>query len=254
MDKHHQRIFNEQVWYSKEVINPLFGDPNYSGKRILEIGCAEGGGLHFFAKNGGKCYGIEYSLSRYKNALQQGDSLGIKIIHGDILAPDTYKNETHDSFDFIVMRDVIEHVFDQGLAMKNIKKLLKPQGKLFISFPPKYSPFAGHQQNSSRKIGKLPFIHLLPTMLYRWFMKVILEKNEKINSLLEIKKTRISIHRFEKILKKTKFIFVQRNLYLVRPCFDFRYGIKKRKNIFESIPIFKEFFTLGALYVLENDD
>ena len=41
---------------------------------------------------------------------------------------------------------------------------------------------------------------------------------------------------------------------MVRPCFDFRYGIKKRKNFFRSIPILKEFFTLGALYVLENDD
>lgn len=92
MDQRHQKIFCEQVWNSKEVINPFFGDTNYSKKQILEIGCAEGGGLHYFAKNGGKCYGIEYSLIHYKNALQQGDSLGIKIIYGDILNPDTYKN------------------------------------------------------------------------------------------------------------------------------------------------------------------
>ena len=51
------------------------------------------------------------------------------------------------------------------------------------------------------------------------------------------------INNFEKkISKKTKLIFVKRNLYMVRPCFDFRYGIKKRKNFFRSIPILKEFF------------
>ena len=86
------------------------------------------------------------------------------------------------------MRDVIEHVFDQESAMKNIKELLKPEGKLFISFPPKYSPFAGHQQNSSRTLSKLPFLHLLPTLLYRLFLMFVMEKKEKIDSFLEIKK------------------------------------------------------------------
>ncbi|MBC8146548.1 MAG: class I SAM-dependent methyltransferase [Bacteroidetes bacterium] len=254
MDDRHQKMFNEQEWYSEGVINSLFIFPEYKEKRVLEIGCAEGGGLHYFARNGATCYGIEYSKSRYENAAQQGKSLGIIIIHGDILNPDTYYNEISEPFDFIIMRDVIEHVFDQELAMKNIKELLNQEGKLFISFPPKYSPFAGHQQNSSRILGKLPFLHLLPTLLYRLFLMFVLEKKEKIDSLLEIKKTRISINKFEGILSRTKLKITLRNLYFIRPCFKYRWGLNRRINIFGFLPIIREIFTLGALYVIEKND
>ena len=44
MDDRHQKMFNEQEWYSEEVINPLFIIPEYKEKRVLEIGRAESGG------------------------------------------------------------------------------------------------------------------------------------------------------------------------------------------------------------------
>lgn len=254
MDQRHQKIFNEQVWYSKEVINPLFGDEDYSGNRILEIGCAEGGGLHFFANNGAECFGIEYSFSRFSNAVEQCNPVGINIIHGDILNPDTYKEKIQDPFDYIILRDVIEHLEDQVLALKNIKRLLKPGGKLFISFPPKYSPYAGHQQNTIKQFGRLPYIFMLPASLYRGFLQIISLKQGTITNLLSIKQTRITIRRFEHIFSQIGFVQFKRELYLIRPCYEFRFGWHRRKNLFGSLPLFREITTLGALYILRYDD
>ncbi|NHZ84670.1 MAG: methyltransferase domain-containing protein [Planctomycetia bacterium] len=254
MDLRHQKIFNEQDWYSKEIINPLFGEGDYSGNRILEIGCAEGGGLHFFANSGPKCYGIEYSYSRFSSAVEESNSVGITIIHGDILNPDTYKKKIQDQFDYIILRDVIEHLDDQVLALKNIKQLLKPKGKLFISFPPKYSPYAGHQQNATNQFGRLPYIFMLPTSLYRGLLQLISQKQGTINNLLSIKRTRLSIREFEHLFSQMGFKQFKRTLYSIRPCYEFRFGWRKRKNPFGSFPIIRELITLGALYILKNND
>ena len=254
MDQRHHRIFNEQVWYSKKVISQLFGSQDYYGKRILELGCAEGGGLHYFARKGADCQGIEYSHSRFLNAVEQSNSVGINIIHGDILNPDTYKQKVYEKFDYIIIRDVIEHLEDKVLAFNNIMQLLRPGGKLFISFPPKYSPYAGHQQNSTIQIGRLPYIFLIPNNLYNGLLKIIAEREENIDGLLAIKRTRISIHRFEQLCSQFGLKQMIRQLYLLRPCYEFRYGWKRIKNPFGFIPIIREITTLGALYVLKLGD
>jgi SAM-dependent methyltransferase len=45
--------------------------------------------------------------------------------------PDEWKN----SFDYVICIEVIEHLFDPGKALLKIKKLIKNEGTMIISFP-----------------------------------------------------------------------------------------------------------------------
>jgi 2-polyprenyl-3-methyl-5-hydroxy-6-metoxy-1,4-benzoquinol methylase len=154
--------------------------------------------------------------------------------------------------DLILIRDVIEHIPKKLKALQNMNKLLKENGLIFLSYPPKYSPYAGHQQNVKKKIGSLPFIHLLPKSLYTLFLKAANLTKEKISELLQTKRDMISIKKIEKLFKKAGLQIAKKDFYFIRPCFEKRFGWKPKKTVFNSVPLIKEIFTLGALYQLKK--
>ncbi len=252
MDIRHQKMYAEQGWYSEEIIAPLFNEDTYTGKYVLEIGSAEGGGLKHFAQKGAICHGIEYSRSRYANAVRSAEIQRVSFLNADITDQKTYESISQIRFNYIIVRDVIEHIPDQAAALHNIYDLVCPGGKVFISFPPKYSPFAGHQQNTTRFLCKLPYIYLFPENIYRWYLERFKQKPGTVDNLLLIKKTRISINKFEKIVKDCNFRITVRNLYFSRPGYEYRYGWKRKKNRLGALPVLRELLTQGADYILEK--
>mgnify|MGYP003901227263 CR=1 FL=1 len=46
-----------------------------------------------------------------------------------------------EKFDFIMMRDVLEHIHDQEKFMLYVKKFLKPDGKFFLGFNGGHTPY-----------------------------------------------------------------------------------------------------------------
>jgi len=243
-------MFNEQLWYAENVIHEYFGAPDYTGKSVFEIGCAEGGGLHFFAERGARCYGLEYSPGRYQNSLEMNDTQKVTFLLGDFLNPEMYKDKIPDSFDYIILRDVIEHLQDKRFALQTIYDLLAKGGKLFLSFPPKYSPFAGHQQVMLNKLGRLPYLHLLPTPIYKLYLILLSQPAKSIEGLISVKNLRISLCKMEKLLREIGFLTEKKDYFLVRPCYEKRFGWKRMKNPFSGIPLVREVTTMGALYVV----
>ncbi len=250
MDKRHLEMFNEQRWYSEHIVHEYFGAPDYAGKTVFEIGCAEGGGLHFFAEQGARCFGLEYSPGRYRNSLEMNNNKKVTFLLGDFLKPEIYWDKIPGNFNYIILRDVIEHLQDKKFALKKIYELLAKGGKLFLSFPPKYSPFAGHQQITISKFGKLPYIYLLPTSVYKYYLRLLSQPTNSIENLVSVKKLRISLHQMGKLLQEIGFFVEKKDYFLIRPCYEKRYGWKRMKNPFSGIPLLREVTTLGALYVV----
>jgi hypothetical protein len=151
------------------------------------------------------------------------------------------------------MRDVIEHIHDQDLFMDYVKRFLKPGAVFFLAFPPWYNPFGGHQQICANKyLSKLPYFHLLPNIIYRSVLKLGGEPPERIESLLEIKETGISIERFEKILKKYNYSILSKQLFLVNPNYEIKFGLRPRRQnkLIANIPFISDIFTTSAYYLI----
>ncbi|MCK4447362.1 MAG: methyltransferase domain-containing protein [Candidatus Marinimicrobia bacterium] len=244
------KFFNEQYWYAETVLSFYLPQENFENLNLLEVGSAEGGGLKYFSGKKAFCYGIELAANRHKFAMQRIASPGIQLINGDIC--DRQLMDSLPKMDIIVIRDVIEHIPDKITALRNMRDLLKDNGTIFLSFPPKYSPYAGHQQNVKKVIGKLPFIHLLPTNLYRMFLKIAGESENRIKHHIGTRSTMISIYSIEKLFSKLKLSVLKRDLYFIRPCFKKRFGLKPRKIFLNKVPILNEIFSLGALYILKK--
>lgn len=59
-----------------------------------------------------------------------------------------------NSFDFIFCSSLIEHVENPGDMMQEIKRVLKGDGYLYMSFPPFYSLYGGHHLSPFHYLGE----------------------------------------------------------------------------------------------------
>jgi 2-polyprenyl-3-methyl-5-hydroxy-6-metoxy-1,4-benzoquinol methylase len=134
------------------------------GANLLDIGCGTGEFLHYCSKKGFTVTGIEPNEKARKFAT---DVLGLKVL-------DTYEINSlpENSFDFISMWHVLEHVHDLSERMDLVRRILTPDGILLIAVPNSNSWDAKHY-NSSWAAFDLPrhLYHFTPST-----MKRLLEK------------------------------------------------------------------------------
>jgi SAM-dependent methyltransferase len=254
--KNKQQYFNEQGLTSEKFVVPFLSDLIGIGSEttVLEIGCGEAGNMKPFLDLGCRCTGIDISCSRIEQA-KTFFADHPKRQNLDFICEDIYKVPASRQFDVIIMRDVIEHIPDQEKFMAFVKAFLKPEGKFFLAFPPWQNPFGGHQQIcKSRILSKLPWFHLFPRPVYKLILKIFGESEGTITGLFEIKDTGISIERFERILKREKYLTEKRVFWFINPNYQTKFGLKPRKQarLVTLVPWFRNFFTTAMYYVVSK--
>lgn len=257
MQKRHnnrQQYFKEQEYTTQKYVIPFIEQIQTINPetKVLEIGCGEGGNLKPFLDRGCECYGIDLNQNQISNAnnffSEHPNSKNLTLVCENI-----YNIKSLPNFDLIFMRDVIEHIPNQEKFMAFLKTFLKPNGVLFFGFPPWQMPFGGHQQVlKSKFLSKVPYIHLLPTLLYRFVLRMFGESEASIQSRLDIKNTGISIERFEKIVQLEDYNIERRQFYFINPNYEAKFSLKPRKQIgiITRIPHLPNFFTTAMYYVL----
>jgi SAM-dependent methyltransferase len=104
--------------------------------KILDIGCGSGRHLVFFSKMGFKIYGIDASPSALELSnewlKEEGRACELKLHRIEDKFP--YSNEY---FDAILSVQVIHHnlLKDIKFTISEMKRILKPKGLIFITFP-----------------------------------------------------------------------------------------------------------------------
>ena len=237
-----EKHYTEQVEYANSYLLPYFKKhiSDFKNLKILEIGCAEAGTLELLKQEGHQVTGVELDQSRIDTALKNNPGLDIR--QGDISSL-YIVDELAETYDLIIMREVIEHIPNKGATFYNISRLLKKGGYLFVTFPPKYSPFAGHQQVGKSILRKTPYIHLLPSYILKFLLKVIDENRNYLEHVKSHYSTGMSISKFEMLTGKVGLELVVKDLYLFRPIYKLRYGTKVRK--LPNMLLLREFITFG---------
>ncbi len=255
--RNREKYFDEQAYTTLKYVIPYISPRFIAGKgrRVLEIGCGEGGNIKPFLEAGCKVTGVDLSehkieLGRqiYKDHPQKG--------HLEFVCMDIYQLPDPDHpFDLIIMRDVIEHIHDQERFMHYVKRFLAPGGYFFLAFPPWLNPFGGHQQICQNMVfSKTPWIHLLPGKLYPLLLRLGGEPKSRVESLLEVKQTGLSIERFERILVMEHFEIIRKDFFLLNPNYEIKFGLKPRKTplFLSRLPRIRNFFTTSAYYLIRR--
>jgi 2-polyprenyl-3-methyl-5-hydroxy-6-metoxy-1,4-benzoquinol methylase len=120
------------------------------GGRLLDIGCGSGAWLGWMRTLGWEVEGIDFD----ENAIQaaRGENLNV---HTGTLEAQSYPSDT---FDVINLNHVIEHVPDPVGLLTEIRRILKPGGKLVLATPNAAS--IGHRLFGSDWRGLEPPRHL----------------------------------------------------------------------------------------------
>ena len=101
---------------------------------ILDLGSGEGGTSEILSKNN---YVISFDLSKERLRRQSGHEKKTLRLCGNASNLPFTKN----SFDVIIIQDVIEHVSDRSNFPETLNHLLKQNGIVYLSTPNKFSVF-----------------------------------------------------------------------------------------------------------------
>jgi SAM-dependent methyltransferase len=99
--------------------------PFIPGGRLLDIGCGNGTELYKLKAMGWKTYGVELD----EEAASKAKSLGLEVFTGNLFGadyPDHY-------FHVVRMSFVLEHLPNPKETLQEIKRILLPYGRLYIS-------------------------------------------------------------------------------------------------------------------------
>ena len=116
--------------------------------RILDIGCGLCETLGYHKNRGCEVYGVEADENIQKIAEQYAFNVEMGLFDAKKYEP--------ESFDYVTMDQVLEHIVDPLMFLKDVNSVLKPGGKLVAAFP--NSGALGRFFFGSRWVGwHLPF-------------------------------------------------------------------------------------------------
>ncbi|HEX5808066.1 MAG TPA: class I SAM-dependent methyltransferase [Anaerolineales bacterium] len=126
---------------------------------VLENGCGVGMYVEHLSPFGGKVIGLEYDFERASEA--RAGSPHIINGAGELLPFPSA------AFDLILSHEVIEHVQDDRLAIREMVRVLKPGGRIVLFAPNRGYPFETHGifWNGRYRFGNKLFVNYLPRLL-----------------------------------------------------------------------------------------
>lgn len=249
--------FGYQYGLGKEYIAPYLKENGVEikGKAIAEIGCGEGGVLAALADEGAsQVLGIDIRQEAIDRASAIFPQLGITNtefdLH-DITGQDT-PAKWQKKYHLVALRDVIEHLHETEHSLKHVMEFIEPGGYLYVVFPPYYSPYGAHQHLLQTAPGKLPFLHLLPNLVFKPLTKKA-KYQVDVEEVASLREIRLTIAKFRKAIERVGLELVKEELYFIRPVFKLKFGLTPiRANFLKRIPGLRELVALEASYLLRK--
>ncbi len=207
-------------------------------KEILDLGCGEGYQTISMANSGAKyVVGIDINEKYLAKARQM--TREYEVISRVEILNDIQKSSVR-KFDIVISQDSMEHFSKPELMIDKMLGVLRPNGKIFITFgPPWYSAYGGHMNFFT----KFPWVTLL------FSEKTVLNvrkhyRNDSVITYEEIEGglNKMTVKRFERILLASKMQI------------EFsKYNCIKKFNFLARLPVLRELFINRISYILSPE-
>ena len=132
-DVGHFRWQTENPYFAKTECALLEGFPLMAGAAVLEVGCGEGGNLRNLLRTAGTVPGVVVGLDLFerKLAFANGQGIGARFVCGDALVL-PFRDA---AFDVILCRDLLHHLDDRPQALRELRRVAKPESTIWIVEP-----------------------------------------------------------------------------------------------------------------------
>ena len=132
------RAYYEDVWadlpdgppWAFEWRSRLLSAEARAGERVLDLGCGAGHFLSLLLGRGAEPVGVELSARALERAREREPGAETHLLAADGSLP-----LAHASIDLVWCSEVIEHVPDVGALLAEVRRVLRPGGRLLVTTP-----------------------------------------------------------------------------------------------------------------------
>ena len=127
---------------------------------MLDLGCGLGEYVRGFERAGAEALGCDVAADRLVEGRRRG-------AHGLVAAAAEALPFRDGALDVVVLNEVIEHVADEAATLREVARVLAPEGRALIYAPNRLFPFETHGVflGSRFVFGNIPFVNWLPRRL-----------------------------------------------------------------------------------------
>ncbi len=100
------------------------------GERVLDLGCGAGRFLAALREAGAEPVGVEIAEAAIERARTNVPGADVRLLEPDGTIP-----VAHGEFDLVWCSEVLEHIPDVGAALFEVRRVLKPGGRLLATVP-----------------------------------------------------------------------------------------------------------------------
>lgn len=218
---------------------------DFQDKLVLDAGCGLGGKTVFYAQRGCRqIIGVDMDKTHIEMAKAYATEKGVDNAVFQIESLDDMSFQSN-TFDLIYLNGVLEHVRREIMkpALAELKRVLKPGGRVFIEFPPWSSPYAAHLYD----------VIYIPWCQYLFSDDTLVNATNRLGPperdgdlsytehFLEL--NRCTIAEFRRMVSDLDYDIVDIDLIVVR-----------KKEFLKKIPFFYKFFINSVHAVLSKQE
>lgn len=255
-------VENYDKWRQESLekqFNDFFDPRLIEGKEVLDFGCGFGN-LAFWASRCGArtVIGIDLSATAIHKATKTAEDTGVAVEFRVATSATRIDLQNH-SIDVILCFDVLEHIMEYESIIPEWRRILRPNGKIFIWWSPYYHPYGHHV----RDYAPIPWMHLFvsPRIISRVCSKMVNlpefkppywdldahgnRRDRFVEGDFSGYLNRLSIFKFERLCRTAGLSFAR--------CEFHTFGVLKRYSLIErmlTLPGLREFFTSFVIYEL----
>jgi ubiquinone/menaquinone biosynthesis C-methylase UbiE len=142
----------------RRVFEEHFGAERLSGVRLLDVGCGMGGKTVWYAESGAaRVVGVDlerrHVVQSARFARARGVAPRVALLQGNAMRL-PFADAT---FSVLTANDSMEHFADPAAALRELGRVLRPGGRLYLYFTPWRSPLGSHLYDHV----KIPWCQLL---------------------------------------------------------------------------------------------
>jgi SAM-dependent methyltransferase len=136
------------------------------GRRMLDIGCGVGTFVRRLGEFSAYVYGVDIDRERVRRGAQALSPAEASPAPGGGLAVAVSENLPFQDgvFDLVLLHEVLEHVRDDALTLREACRVTRPGGRIVMFCPNRLYPFETHGVFLGKRyvFGNIPLVNYLP--------------------------------------------------------------------------------------------
>jgi SAM-dependent methyltransferase len=169
MNKKNSKVIHEEFHKNTTIQNKVINPNNFTYRllfdvynkyleninKALDIGCGAGTITLYLASRGIDSLGLDISEKAINEATKSAKKINLKNVEFKVI--NFPKDIPTGKYDLILCFEVLEHLYNDELAIKKIYNLLNNNGKVIISVPSKNAPLykIGYAKEFDERVGHL---------------------------------------------------------------------------------------------------